>query len=947
MNSHQKLNRLQALFDDAIQLDMAQRESFLDVHCHDDAELKDALTNMLMADDKAGDFLEKPVISPKGQLEPPDPGDEIQELGPYQIFGKIGQGGTSSIYLAQRFDRRWQRRVAIKILKGQTSGSDQRDRILREAQLLAHLDHAGIARVIDSDCTEDGLPYLVMEYVHGEPITTYCNKHRLSVEKRLQLFTWVCESVHYAHKNLVVHRDLKPSNILVGVDGRPKLIDFGFAKLLETYNAAETTQNVRMLTPNYASPEYLAGNPFTTASDTYSLGVLLYELLTGVRPHDWSSMNHFEILKQWPRANLVPPSRHANLNQFAPFNKATKSDLVRHLKGDLDNIALKALAFAPNDRYSSPAQLVEDLQRSRDNQPISAQAASRSYRLRKYLRRNLRTISYIAIMIAVLGAWAFSASMQARRFAQERDVARFEHARADQVTQFLVNAFEVNNPHNDLSPDITAREVLASGSARIDQDLSEDHELRGVLKHTIGSVYNRMGLFKEALLELEAAIALRGTAKPNETASSLGELAWAQRGLGYLDQAEQTTRTAISLREQAGNTSILVAKDYRLLADILSEQGKHEASEKAVRSALELHERVLGPKDGLVADDLNSLCMTLYRLGDFSGSEAAVRRSIEIVESHPDNNPASLASVVNNLGAALRAQGRLNEAAPAYERALALRKTAFGVRSPAVANSLNSLALFYQDLGDFKRAETFIRESLSINQEQLGHKHPSSILNEMNLGEILDGSGQSDLAVKVGLESVRKSREYLSESPPYLSWALHTAGVSLLHHRQLAQARALINEALSIRNEAMTKQHPDRLLSLLMLAKIDHIDGKLAEARKGYLEFIEFGTESWNGHQWQYAWGQMLYADFLVDCGQSHEAKALAHAAYRRLVKILHKDQFRLQTASSILGLSLFRSGDEERGLEIMQISLKHLQSSRQDNDLHLHEARHRLHESN
>jgi serine/threonine protein kinase len=451
--------RIEALFDEAADLPAAERATFLSAACGQDLAMRSEIESLLAADEKAADFLEQPVVV-SGSAPSPPASLVGRRIGHYAVESKIGEGGMSTVYLAVRADDVYRQKVALKVLAYGADRSDLSARFRAERQILASLDHPGIARLLDGGTIEDGRPYLVMEYIAGFPIDQYCDAHRLGVDARVDLFRQVCAAVQYAHQNLVVHRDIKPSNILVTADGVPRLLDFGIAKLLEGAQMPGTIEatmtGLRLMTPQYASPEQVEGGAITTATDVYSLGVLLYFLLTGQSPYRLATTTpdalQRAVLAQDPERPSTaagrstgegpPPSERAG--GAGPTREASSEarglrpqQLRRKLRGDLDNIVLMALRKEPGRRYASVALLSEDLRRYREQLPVAAQPDTLGYRVRKFVGRHRAGVAAAAIGLALILGLAATMTVQAVRLARQRDEIRAERDKALEVRGFL------------------------------------------------------------------------------------------------------------------------------------------------------------------------------------------------------------------------------------------------------------------------------------------------------------------------------------------------------------------------------------------------------------------------------------------------------------------------------------------------------------------------------
>src|SRR3984885_3084833 len=421
----------------------------------------------------------------------------LHYAGAYRIVCEIGRGGMAVVYLGERDDQNYRKRVAIKMVMPGTGTEQILQRFRNERQTLAALDHPNIVKLLDGGSTEDGSPYLVMEYVEGLPIDQYCDQKQLTIDDRLRLFRVVCAAVQYAHQNLVIHRDLKPGNILITGDGLPRLLDFGIAKLLnpECFQSPLTTQtNWHPMTPGYASPEQVRGDAVTSATDVYSLGVLLYEILTGCLPYKVVADNWRKIERQICEEEPVQPSTRVSTEQLtatAGTRRAEPQQLVRLLRGDLDWITMKALEKEPVRRYAIPSELSADIGRHLSHEAVLARPTSVLYRTQKYVRRHPLGVAVAAGLVLLLAGVAVNQSIQLRRITRERD-------RANRVTEFMEGMFKVSDPGEARGNSITAREILDKASNDIDKGLAQDPELQAQMMYVMGNVYKELGLFPRA-----------------------------------------------------------------------------------------------------------------------------------------------------------------------------------------------------------------------------------------------------------------------------------------------------------------------------------------------------------------------------------------------------------------------------------------------------------------
>ena len=554
-----RAERLHALFLDALRHAPEERGAFLQSACGDDATLRREVTELLQADAAAtaADFLGapiQPVADLLGAVDRTESDESLQgrNVGPYALVRRLGHGGMGDVYLALR-EQPFRQYVALKLIRGGLETPDLRLRFEMERQILAALNHPHIARLLDGGTTADGLAYFAMEYVEGEPITAYADRQRLSLDDRLRLFAQVCHAVHYAHQNLIVHRDLKPSNILVAEDGagRPhvKLLDFGVAKLLNpalTSLGMPVTQTMaRLLTPDYASPEQVRGLPVTTASDVYSLGVLLYELLCGHRPYRLTLYSAPEVerivceqdperpstraLKDEPIAGRDGTTRVITAAEVSAARRLPADRLRRRLRGDLDNVVMTALRKEPARRYASARQLAIDVERHLAGLPVEARPNTLGYRVQKFVVRHRTPVVAALLAIAALVA-ALSMSLgQEARVRAERDRAEVALATSEEVNAFLLALFMASEPGDVLGDTTAVRTLLERGVVRAEA-LADQPAAQARLLHVLGEAYLELGSYARADTLLRQALAAEQTVQP-PSAERLADL---QHALGVL-----------------------------------------------------------------------------------------------------------------------------------------------------------------------------------------------------------------------------------------------------------------------------------------------------------------------------------------------------------------------------------------------------------------------------
>ena len=584
-------------------------------------------------------------IAPSDPL--PDPAGEL--IGPYRVVRSLGRGGMGEVFLAERADQQFRQHVAIKLVRRGLLSRHVQGRLRLERQILATLDHPNIARLFDGGTTTEGTPYIVMEYVDGQPIDIYADQRALTIEQRLRLFMTVCSAVHRAHQNLVVHRDLKPSNILVTTDGVPKLLDFGIAKLLDDrqmmHTMAVTQADIRVMTPDHASPEQIRGEPITTASDIYVLGVLLYELLSGYKPFVLKGNRLAEleqaICEQTP---LSPSATIANaisgglssVQGIAAERGVTPAKLRRQLSGDLDNIVLMAMRKEPDRRYSSVEQFAADVDRYLRGLPVIARADAWSYRTGKFVRRHAVVVGLSFAFVALLIGFTITTVIQSANIRYERDVAQAERARAqaeqeraEAVRDFLVDSFTRADPARARGKDITALEILGSGATRITKELRSQPKLQADLLDTIGTVYLSLGQTADAQPLIEQALSVRRSlygAENLEVARSLYSLNRVYAAKGDLQTSERLADESLAIhRKLTGDRSLETAGSLCRLGVIKAQQGELGSAEALFNQCLTIRVERLGPDHEQVTVPLDNLATIARDRQDYEQAESLYR----------------------------------------------------------------------------------------------------------------------------------------------------------------------------------------------------------------------------------------------------------------------------------------------------------------------------------
>jgi len=800
--------KVDALFAAALELSTADRQAFLDEACGADFGLREQIERLLAADAEAGSFLARPAAVPPEIAASTSPA----RLGPYRLLCEIGSGGMGTVYLARRDDDEYEREVAVKILRAGLGGEEAVQRFLAERQILARLEHPGIARLYDGGSTEDGRPYLVMELIAGLPLDDYCDRHELGIDARLDLFRRVCAAVQHAHQHLLVHRDLKPANILVTADGEPKLLDFGIAKQLAPDAAVDLTRTgSRVMTPSSASPEQIRGDPITTASDVYSLGVLLYALLAGRSPYRTGGDLPHEIEQAICHQEPEPPSQalfrraldEPTAEAIASARATRPTALRRKLRGDLDTIVLTALRKAPARRYGSAAALAADVERHLRHDPVKARPDSLLYRARKLLRRRRGAVATAAAAALVAVAFVLGLLEQGRRLAQERDKARY-------ALSFLVDTFRSADPYRTRGGRLTAEEILAQGVTRVSRELTGRPEVQAALMDAIGQVRLGLGRADEAEPLLERALDLRrrlpGTAHA-DLAASLEHLADARFERAEFAAAEALLREAVALRRRDSSTPTALAMALNQLGKTI--RAREPASEVATlqREALALAQRAEGATGPTVAAVLFEMGLFARDQGDYGRAERLYRQGLGIQRRLlPANDPKALRDEAE-LGVLLLDSGQPREAEALLLANLESQQRLLGHDHPHLISLLNNVGMARQIQGDYAGAEAAFRDALALP--------PSSAASDLtralvlgNLASTLQDHERIDESVPLFLEALRLRRRILGDRHPLVAQVLLQLARTERIRGRYAEGLDLARQALEIVERGEGRDHP-------------------------------------------------------------------------------------------------------------------------------------------
>ena len=858
-----RFDAIAGIFDEAIGVPAGEREAWLTARCGSDVVLRQEVAALLAAHERTAGLLDRPIPA----LEPPND-TTVGELrfGPYRAVRELGRGGMGIVFLAERTDGQFERQVAIKVLRAGLDSADLRRRLLAERQILASLSHPNIARLLDGGVTATGQPYLVIEYVDGAAIGTWCDDARLGIEDRVRLFLDVCSAVEHAHQNLVLHRDLKPSNVLVGRDGVVKLLDFGIAKLLGPgvagVDPVATRTAFRPMTPAYASPEQVRGEPLTTATDVYALGLVLYNVLVGRSAQhvtsDAPQAVYEAVCQREPvrpsdavlRAHDVPGGESVAPETIAANRATTPDRLSRELRGDLDAIVAMALRKEPARRYGSVNLLAEDIQRWLDGQPVVARRGSAAYRAGKLLRRHhAAAIATGAVLVAIV-AGATAALRQAEIAARERDRATAALARSqgalresEEVSAFLVDLFGSSDPATQGRTDtLSARDLLRRGEARAER-LTSEPLVQARMLEALGRGYLNIGDESHAASLVGRALALHRQHLGNvhqRTAGSLALLADLRERMGEYVAAESLATEAWYVRREAlGARHPLVASSLRQLAGLAVFRSDLVAAETHIRRALDVRRGNAAGDDSLTVRDLQTLASVRWRRGDTEDAIRILRDALTVAE-RVTPAPSAVAAVTR-----LRLAERLTErpggwpeAEALFRRALADTRAALGDAHAVTADVTREVGNALVQHGNAAEGESLLRESLERARQLHGPYHGSVARALRSLADAAARRGRLDEAERLTRESLPVYAAVWGEAHSNYAGVLGSLGELLAWRGQLDSAEALHRRAIAIRAAALGPEAAIIGVTEIALADVLARQGRRAAAESVYVHAL-------------------------------------------------------------------------------------------------------------
>lgn len=720
--------KVETIIDGVLELPEEKRNTFISQQCDGNKRLKGEVTSLLESIFNSEGWLEDPQTYKRDFYEEISTDEESftsgpsligRSIGSYTIKEQIGKGGMGSVYLAERGDGQFEHQVAIKIIQQGKATKENIQRFQRERNILAGLNHPGIAKLFDGGLTEDGFPYLVMEYVEGTPIDEYCQKDNSSTEKKVLLFRQVLEAVRHAHENLVIHRDLKPTNILVDAKGNVKILDFGISKLVEEKEttATLTQTGARLLTPKYAAPEQITQSNITTATDLYALGIVFYKLLTGNDPFNMDTLSRYEmeqvILEQQP---------------LKPSAKVSSSAYRKQLKGDLDAITLKSIRKEADQRYRVANEFLEDLHNYQQGLPVSAHTDTLKYRSRKFFARHKLSIATLTGFLVLLISFT---ALHTSRITKERNSAQLEAERATEIKNLFNNILLQQDPFSQPDRNITLAEVLDRGTADIQQRLEEQPEIKAEILGLLGDNYVSLGNFTKGEELLNEALELYSSSLP-----------------------ESAQQTYVSNLSRIGR--------------VYSRTGRFEEAEAAYMEALQLVKYEYGEDTNHAAPFYSSLASVYREQGKLLKTEEYYKRAIDLADS---TEKKSLAVSLGNLAIAYRDQGKFEKAITLHKQSMELESDVHDTLHPNIASTHNNLAFTYQQMGNYPKADSLHQIALEMRRKLFpsDHHHIASSLIRLGLLKI------KQLHVREAESLLEKGYDILNQKLPEDHWQVISA----------------------------------------------------------------------------------------------------------------------------------------------------------------------------
>jgi serine/threonine-protein kinase len=888
--------RVWALFHAALERDPVVRASWLAGECGSDRELAAEVGSLLAAHARSDNVLDRP---PAARAFASTLADGAS-VGHWRVLRTLGRGGMGQVYLVERSDGEYTQQAALKLIDPLLVRPELIERFLRERQILARLSHPSIARLIDGGHADDGRPFLVMEYVVGEPIDRWAATCGDDWERRVAVLRRVCEAVDFAHRQLIVHRDLKPSNVLVGAGDAPHLLDFGIAKSLDDAGADAVTRlgELRPLTPRYASPEQLEGAGGGTTGDVYALGVLLYETLSGAAPYEVEGLTWRELARRL-REKEIAPLRHA----------ARRGDARARLPVELDWIAARAMHPDPEQRYRSAADLGDDLAALLDHRPVAARPESQFYVARKFVRRNWPWVAVAGAFVALAIGFVLRLDAEAERTRTALAASERERDRAERVADFLAELFRIADTTQAGGRVVSAREILDRGREQLAARSDLPAASRIVLLNSLGAVYSNMGAYADAAAMFEEA----RTRLPEVASSALeaethGNLGVVLTRAGRQKEARAPLEQALALARAAQPLDVqAVALAAERLGTVLRDLGEREQALLLLEESWAARQ-ALAPADPRRAETALRLGSWYLVAGRMEQADALYRAALEVRRAELPANLPELARTIEANAILANARNHTDEAIDLFRESLALRREALGNQHPLVAGTLANLGATEYERGDDAAAEPPLREAIAIYDEGLGPDSTAMARALNNLGNVRVRLGDYDEAQALFERALAINREAYGDESTQVVEPLNNLGLVALGRENFAAAEQLFGEALAVYEKALGREHPRLGYILTNLARAAWLSGKDAAAvpllaRALELRERELGPDAALVGDTRYWFGW-------VDCSAGRNAQGIAHLRHTLALRERSEGATtaRAQSARLALGVCLIES---------------------------------------
>lgn len=873
------------MLDEVLTVDESEQITYLEEKYGEDEKLVDEVKDFLCSiqESEKSNFLESARVDNESLLKDLNPsaiserltsGDLVgSTVGPYEITELLGKGGMGSVYKGVRNDGRFDQTVAIKFINIQNASELARNRFKQEQKILANLQHSNIAMLLDGGVMENGLPYLIMEYVEGTRIDSYCNINGLSLPDRLALIKKILDAIEYAHSNLVIHRDLKPNNILVTESGDVKILDFGIAKLLDEDADPDeplTRTGQRLWTPQYAAPEQVLEKPAQLQTDIYALGMLMYKILSGNSPYQFKEKSIHQVERAILEENPPLMSRRVQERTgdkvLANFG-IKKRTLVKELSNDLDAIVAKAIRKEPEYRYSSVSLLLDDLMNFEKDMPVMARRGNLTYRGKKYIKRNKQPIFFAALLLIVISGLVAFYTAQVN---EQRVVAEQQAANSQQMTEFLVGIFESANPHqhDGMEAGLSAPigEVLETNIERMDEELEGQPLLKGSLKTTLGKMYLRLGEFDRAeVLTTDAieSLSLLDTDTREELASALYEL-------GRVHQERGDTQMADSL----------------------------------LLEAIEIHESTeMGWIDEQALTTVNMYAnLQWFNHGDFETADSLLTETLEIRYQHFEDRIGNLAAGHNDLAAMNHGRGSFSEASYHYQRAIDLYRKELD-QHPSMAVAMSNYSQLLKEYNRLDEAREMQQNSLKIHIESSGERTIDTGLGYGNLGDINLLEGNLEAADSLITKSLDILTEIYGDIHPFVGRNKLLRAKILMEEGQLSEAKNLSKSIIDEYQQFYPPTHGRQSDPLLTTGEIHLRMGNPIDATKYLSEALEIRMEGYSEDSWRTAVAMKTLAEAHIKLNENKRAEELLTRSKEILGSEFGKDDFRYIKANELIGL--------------------------------------------